>query len=1399
MAEIDVETVAPRRRSPIGRIAKWAAIVIAALLALAVLAVFALNTDPGRRFLTGKLSGYETASGIKVEFGRLEGSLYGKLTIRDLKVSDPKGVFATAPRVDLDWRPFAFIRNHADIRSATAPLITLARLPELKAVPSDPNAPTLPDIDIDVGKLKVDRLVLGGPVTGTRRLMTLDAVAHIADGRAQITGNAAALDGGDRLALVLDAVPDQDRLIVDARLNAPAGGIVAGMAGLKQPLVARIDGRGSWSAWQGKAQAALGGKPLAALNLTGRNGTFTARGPLHPGLILAGPVERLTAPQLLVDLTTTLAERRAKTTLSVRSDALAVTANGLINLAESRFEGLQIEASLLTPGSIAPNLNGRDVRASLRLDGAFARPLIDYKISAAAIGFDKTVVQGLYAEGRSRVDADRIIVPISARIARVTGLNAAAGGLLTKVTVNGEFAISGDTILSDNLRIRSPQIDATAIVVADLSTGLYRGGLKGRINDYRIEGVGIINLTTDVNLVTVPSGGFGLQGRFGIVTVKLDNAGVADFLGGRAVIAGTISFDPKGVFRVQDLRVGAPKFRLSGGQGSYLPDGRIAFTAQGSSTQYGPLALAVSGTAERPLIKIRASRPNVGVQLTDVVATIRGTGTGYAVTANGGSPYGPFNADVLIRTGGGPLTIDIHRARFAGVDFAGTVRQASAGPFVGKLTANGSGITGTVNLSAVGKIQRAQISARANGAHIPGQAKLVIERAIVEATITLYAKAPEIVADVQLAGVRQGNFLLQTARAKVNYQGGRGTAQLVANGQSGASFRIAANAQLSPDLYRVAAQGQVGTVAFRLGQPAVIRNERGTYVLAPVAIVVPQGQVRVAGRYGKTLELQSRFDNFDLAILNTFAAGAGIGGRATGSLDYVQAGSGIPRADLRIAIRSFTRSGAAVVSTPVDISALGTLRPEGGTLAALIKRSGATIGRAQVRLQPVGGGDWTTAMMNAPLGGGIRYNGPADVLWSLSGLANQTLTGQIGIAADFSGRISSPQLTGLIRANALAYDNETYGTRISAIKLTGRFTNDRFEISDFTGRAGKGTVSASGSVGFGSDAGFPIDIRVALRNAQLARSDALGATVSGEIAITNSKANGGLVSGTLNLPEVRYEIIRQGAAEVAELQGVRRKGTSRAQAARDAAAAAEGVPSLFKLDLRIRADNRLFVSGMGLESEWSADLRVVGTSATPEVVGNVDLVRGTYSFAGKRFDLDQDSVIRFEGGAVTNPVLSMRATATLSGTAVTINIAGRAQNPQITFSSSPSLPQDELLSRILFGNSITELSPMQAIQLASALNSLRGSGGGLNPLGKLRSASGIDRLRVLGADEATGRGTSVAAGKYISNDIYVEIVTDTRGFTATQIEIALSKALSILSQTGGSNGTAINLRYSKDY
>src|SRR3546814_11757631 len=100
------------------------------------------------------------------------------------------------------------------------------------------------------------------------------------------------------------------------------------------------------------------------------------------------------------------------------------------------------------------------------------------------------------SSGLARVDADRILIPIDARARRVSGLNAAAGGLLTNVRINGDLAITGPQILSDNPKLRSDKIDAAAIVAANVPTGRYTGALHGRITAYRTESIGLVTITT---------------------------------------------------------------------------------------------------------------------------------------------------------------------------------------------------------------------------------------------------------------------------------------------------------------------------------------------------------------------------------------------------------------------------------------------------------------------------------------------------------------------------------------------------------------------------------------------------------------------------------------------------------------------------------------------------------------------------------------------------------------------------------------------------------------------------------------------------------------------------------------------------------------------------------------
>jgi len=549
------------------------------------------------------------------------------------------------------------------------------------------------------------------------------------------------------------------------------------------------------------------------------------------------------------------------------------------------------------------------------------------------------------------------------------------------------------------------------------------------------------------------------------------------------------------------------------------------------------------------------------------------------------------------------------------------------------------------------------------------------------------------------------------------------------------------------------------------------------------------------------MALQARLDGVNLGIVDPFTAGLGLGGMASGSLDFSQAGdNSFPTADLRLRIDDFTRTSLAAVSEPVSMALTGRLVPAGGNARAIIRRRGAAIGRMQVALEPLpaGSGSWVTRLMAAPLSGGVRYNGPADVLFSLAALPDQSLKGPIGIAADFSGQLDAPQLTGVVRANTLVYENAQYGTRLTDMAVSGRFTNDRLQVDSLTARAGNGTVSASGFVSLSAAQGFPIQLGIEMDDAQLARGQDLEARATGSLQIVNGAGRAPAITGTIALPETHYRIVRQGAAEVATLTGVRRKPALGRERISGSPEPMQSLPATWGLDVAVRADNRIYVTGMGLESEWAADIKVGGTSGAPRITGGVQLVRGTLGFAGHSFEL-QEGRISFNGGDMTNPELDIQASGDVEDVTITIAITGSGNNPQITFTSTPALPQDELMARILFGNSVGELSTLQAVQLAASLNSLRGGKGGLNPLGVLQSSSGIDRLRLLGADEETGRGTSLAVGQYISNDIYIEIVTDTRGYTATQLEVALSKALSVLSQMGSFGGSSVNLRYRKDY
>lgn len=1385
-----------RRGSRIARVLSAVVVVLLLVAVLAVAAVRWLDTDAGRAFVVRHLDLFRPANGLTLAADRIEGSIFGKATVYNLRVGDPKGVFATSPRLDFDWRPLDFVGNRLTVHSAEAREVRLLRAPALID-----DGRILPDFDITIGRLRLDRLILAPAVAGSERTVSVGGSIDIRSGRAKADlgiiavaspGQTAA---GDTLRLKLDAEPDRDVFDIDAIIHAPKGGAIAGVLGLADPLDLVLAGDGTWRIWQGRLDAQLGGQKLAGLDITARSGLFTAKGSARPALLLTGPAAALTAPELAIDATARIADSVADLTLKLGSQALAVEASGGLDLAEEDINNLVVEARLLDPRAVDPRLAASNARLSATVSGNFKAPVIDYRLTAASVGVGEIAASDVRASGIVRFGQPPLTLPLSLSIGRVTGLGEVATPLATNIRVDGPLTWDKGVLSSSGLQFRSDRLRGTATlryVPGDRPD--YRVAVNGSLPGFAVAGLGAGDVTADVTIVPGPQGPR-IAGRATVRTTRLENESITGFTGGLPVISTDFTLADDLAFTFTNGRLVAPALTLSAG-GSRSANGVLKVNASGTSKEWGPLTVAVNGPIEAAVIDIGLARPGTALGLYNVTARVAATDGGWSFDARGESSYGPLTGKGLLRTSTSPVTIDLTRATLAGIEASGSIAQTAAGPFAGRLVMTGQGLDGAVLLSAAGEVQRADVSVTAKAATIALTEPVTIANGTLQLAVLLPEDGPSATGSFEASGIARGDLRIDKTSGTLRYAEGRGGAKATVSGTSPVPFALATEANFAPDRITITASGRVDQTAIKLSGPAVLSKTEGGWALAPVSLVTSEGSAEISGLFGPQSSIRGRFDKVSLSLLAVAYPSIVLDGRLSGTVDLAMPDGGIPTGTAQLRINGLSRSGIASASVPIDVGLNADLGAAGITARAVIVRNNVIEGKAQARIGPISDGPEPVIerLFASQVMAQARYNGPAQALWGLSGIEGVDVRGPITVDANVSGVLGDPQLTGVMRSEGTRAELVALGTVIDQLSMEARFTASRLEIVRFSGRAGRdGTITGTGGIDLSAERSFPIDLRLQMKNAQLANRDDLTATVTGNVRIATDEY-GGVVSGKLEVDRATYRIGRTSVAEVPVLLVTE----TNAQAL-GRRVMAYAPPTRWLLNLDVRADRRLFVQGMGINSEWSADVRIRGAATTPEISGRVQLVRGDYDFAGKRFTLTKGDV-RFQGQFPPDPVIDIVAESSSNGFTAQLSIAGTAQKPEIKFSSVPALPEDEVLSRILFGESVTNLSAPEAIQLAAALASLRPtSGKGFNPMGAVRKGLGIDRLRILPADATTGRGTSIAAGQYIGRNVYVELATDAQGFTATNIEVSLTRSLSVLSQVATLGGMSVSLKWKRDY
>ena len=119
-----------------------------------------------------------------------------------------------------------------------------------------------------------------------------------------------------------------------------------------------------------------------------------------------------------------------------------------------------------------------------------------------------------------------------------------------------------------------------------------------------------------------------------------------------------------------------------------------------------------------------------------------------------------------------------------------------------------------------------------------------------------------------------------------------------------------------------------------------------------------------------------------------------------------------------------------------------------------------------------------------------------------------------------------------------------------------------------------------------------------------------------------------------------------------------------------------------------------------------------------------------------------------------------------------------------------------MLSQVLFGRSASQLSPLEAAQLASAVTALA-TGGGFDVLGGLRQFARLDRLAVSGG--GSGTAATVSGGKYVTDDVYLELTGGGRNGPTAQVEWRVRRNFSLVSTIGTQGDARLSVRFRKNY
>ncbi|QRM30936.1 translocation/assembly module TamB domain-containing protein [Microvirga sp. VF16] len=1381
----------------------------------------------------------------RVTIGSIEGALSSNAVIRDIRIADRDGVWLNLDRARLVWSRTALLTGRLQVDELTIDRLQISRRPlpaEEDAPVSD--APILPELPVRVivDRFALQELILGQPVLGTQARLSAAGSAQLGNPSEGLDLNfqAQRLDAPGQLSIDLTYVPQTNRLALDLTHQEPAGGIAARLMDLPglPPVDLKLAGQGPMSDFAARLDFSAGPTIGAAGTATVRRATAA----YDVNLDLAARIEGLLpAPAAPVFSGTTqlVGNVTVGDDSSLRFQPVRITSNvARFDMTGTVSSGQVLDLTLnarALPTDGAKTRAGEAEIARFNFDGTVQGPLTAPRINGTLDAAEIRLPQGALDTLTARVTMNPVDGP-SPPSQFSFAIDANAGGIrpadralaraigpTLAITSRGSFGLDG----------------IANVETARIETATARAGFTGQVGGTVLDGTldasipalasfsGIAgrSLQGSANLTARLSGNPRRYDMAAAIDARLRDLSTgmpaADGLLGRTVTAaGTVRRIPNG-FAFENFRV----------DGAHL-DARIDGRATQSAADLG-LDITIDElrhvdprvTAGRANVMARLGGslelPDVrGVAtLTDVRALNRSIPS-LAVSVDAKDVTGALDAALTLdgQVDGKPATGSVRLARppeggwlldrldidIGSVALNGNLRLGSDQLAQGEISLSGSNfddlsplvltkldgsLDAVISLDASGGGQNATITAQGTRFAVAGTSVRDFDARL---SIQDLYRRPIIDGNVSADALMAGGQTYRTVRFVAD---GTPSASQFTASAVGQGFNLDAQGRLVPgDATRIelaSFTARRGSRRLALAQPAAITLQSGAVTLSNFVIAADQGRVTVNGTISDRLDLTVDVRSLPLQVADIVVPNLGLAGTVNGNAS-IGGTVASPTGNYRIDV-----SGLATAETrqaglpPLNIEAQGRLADQRAGIDARI-----AIGRGGT-LQVSGSVPLSPAEELA-----LRVSGRTDlaITNSLLSASGRRVTGAANLDLSIAGTFSNPRIEGMVTLANGSFVDSLQGVQLNGI--AGRFVarGQVLTIESLTAQTPSGgSLAARGQVTIDPAAGLPGDIRITGSRAQLVSNETVDATADLDLTISGPLLSRPRAAGSINIISMNVSVPDRLPTTLRPLPGTRHVRPTPTAAARLAlaqrrqSASARGTPFRAELDLTVTAQNRIFVRGRGINAELGGDLRLQGTTQDPIAIGAFELRRGRFDLLGKRLEFVRG---RLDFTGDLTPSLDFLAETQSGDVTARIGVTGPASSPQFTFSSEPNLPQDEVLSRILFQRPSGGLSAGQALQLAQAVAQLSG-GSGNDAFEQLRRSLGVDSLDItVGA----GGGPGVGVSRYISDNVRVGVkagaLPEESGVT---VDIDLTRRLKAQGEINAEGGSSVGLGFELEY